>query len=131
MIYLDRKKKLKIIAVLLPILAVTGFIVLKVNIDFFLGLLPKICIFYEITGWQCTGCGNTRSVLALLRGDIIAALGYNISIPLIIFGLLLLYVELVTEAFGKKKLKLFPRKPLSWILFAIFMAGYFVLRNVV
>lgn len=27
------------------------------------------CMFHELTGWYCPGCGGSRSVAALLRGD--------------------------------------------------------------
>lgn len=40
------------------------------------------CLFYQITGWQCPGCGNSRAALALLRLDLKAALEYNLLFPL-------------------------------------------------
>ena len=40
------------------------------------------CLFYEITGLQCPGCGNTRATLALLRLDFRAMLSYNLTYPL-------------------------------------------------
>lgn len=40
------------------------------------------CLFHEITGLQCPGCGNSRAALALLRLDVISALRYNLLFPL-------------------------------------------------
>ena len=40
------------------------------------------CLFYQITGLQCPGCGNSRAVLSLLRLDFAAALSYNLLFPL-------------------------------------------------
>lgn len=40
------------------------------------------CLFYQITGLQCPGCGNTRAVLAMLRLDVKSALEYNLLFPL-------------------------------------------------
>ena len=40
------------------------------------------CLFYQITGLQCPGCGNSRAVLSLLRLDFAAALSYNFLFPL-------------------------------------------------
>ena len=35
------------------------------------------CLFYEITGLNCPGCGVTRMAMALLRFDITAAFEYH------------------------------------------------------
>jgi hypothetical protein len=40
------------------------------------------CLFYQITGWQCPGCSNSRAAMALLRLDFKGALGYNLLFPL-------------------------------------------------
>ncbi len=126
-----KNKKLKIIAVILPILAVTGFLVLKLNIDFFLSLLPKFCVFYITTGYQCFACGNTRSVLSILRGDIISAIKFNPAIPIILALLIMLYIELFALAFFDKKIKVVPRNTVFWIIFAVVLFLYYILRNFV
>lgn len=33
-----------------------------------LGLLTPACVFHEVTGWACPGCGSTRCVRYALRG---------------------------------------------------------------
>lgn len=35
------------------------------------------CLFREVTGLQCPGCGTSRMALALMRFDITAAFAYN------------------------------------------------------
>jgi hypothetical protein len=40
------------------------------------------CLFHQITGLQCPGCGNSRAALALMGLDIKGALGYNLLFPL-------------------------------------------------
>lgn len=36
-----------------------------------------LCVFYELTGLYCPGCGSGRAARALLRGDLAAAFGHN------------------------------------------------------
>ena len=44
---------------------------------------PAKCVFYELTGLFCPGCGSGRALYALLHFDIAAAAGYNcLFIPL-------------------------------------------------
>lgn len=86
------------------------------------------CLLYQLTGIYCTGCGMTRSVFALLNGDILLALRQNL---LIIVGLLAttwLYIELLFRAFGKKPPFTILKLRYLWIFLA-FMLIYTVLRN--
>ena len=46
-------------------------------------LFPK-CIFLQLTGFRCPGCGSQRVVHALLNGDIAAAFRYNAFLVLMI-----------------------------------------------
>jgi hypothetical protein len=40
------------------------------------GFYP-ICLFHQLTGWNCPGCGGTRAVYALLHGNFALALKDN------------------------------------------------------
>ncbi|MBQ8296732.1 MAG: DUF2752 domain-containing protein [Ruminococcus sp.] len=86
------------------------------------------CVFYISTGYYCPACGNTRSVLALLRGDLLSALSYNITPPLLLLGALLLYAELLCSVFGRS-IRLLPRKGAFWIVFGVCMLAYYIIRN--
>ena len=35
------------------------------------------CLFKELTGIPCPGCGMTRSVISMLRGDLFSAVHYS------------------------------------------------------
>jgi len=51
-----------------------------------LGGLPfPGCLFHAVSGWPCPGCGSTRAVLALARGDLGLAVWWN---PLTVAALL-------------------------------------------
>ena len=42
-----------------------------------LARFAPVCPFHALTGVPCPGCGSTRAVLALFRGDVAAAFGFN------------------------------------------------------
>ena len=50
----------------------------------------SVCFFKRITGIPCPSCGSTRSVLSLLKGDIIGALFWN---P---FGFILMVILVIS-----------------------------------
>ena len=94
----------------------------------FLGTLFPSCPSYTYLNIYCPGCGNTRSVQHLLKGDILGSIRFN-PIPLLgIILVMLAYIELITYVFGRHK-KIFPRnRALWWTLGAISLI-YFVVRN--
>jgi len=65
---------------------------------------PK-CIFHEITGLSCPGCGSQRAASALLHGHLLQAMDYNIlcvvSIPFILYSAFVF----CWNAFSDKKMK--------------------------
>ncbi|MBF0344841.1 MAG: DUF2752 domain-containing protein [Nitrospirae bacterium] len=54
-------------------------------------LFPS-CIFHDMTGLYCPGCGGTRALNCLLHGDIVAAFGYNqlmvVLVPVVMYVVL-------------------------------------------
>lgn len=100
--------------------------------DYIIGLkrfFPE-CSFHRLTGYWCSGCGNTRSVEALLHGHIFTAIRNNATMPFLSLLLILLYAENLGALFGRD-IKLLPRKWLFWgIVIGIFIV-YFIVRNFV
>jgi hypothetical protein len=48
--------------------------------------LPK-CVYHQLTGWHCPGCGFTRAMQALVQGNIPQAFAYNALWPLVMLML--------------------------------------------
>lgn len=58
-----------------------GIVVLNDVFHMQLANLMPPCLFHKITGLYCLGCGGTRAVFALVRGDIIKSLFYHPMVP--------------------------------------------------
>ena len=85
---------------------------------------PK-CIFHQATGLHCPGCGGTRAVRALLKGDLSLAIRSN---PMLIVG-----VPIMLTLIGIQRRRenttgiVSPRLTLA--LFTILVV-YFLARNI-
>lgn len=89
--------------------------------------LPK-CAIHLISGYYCPGCGNTRSVKCLIKGEFISAVRNNPLIPFLGIISILFYTENALALFGKG-VKLVPRSAVFWwSVFGLFLAFY-LLRN--
>ncbi len=64
------------------------------------------CIFNKVTGYCCPGCGGTRSIRALLKGDILRCL---YDYPPMLYGIVIYVVFMVRcflhKHFGMRKSK--------------------------
>jgi hypothetical protein len=90
------------------------------------------CLFYQLTGLHCPGCGAGRFMLAILRADPYAALRAQpllfISFPFLCYYVAKLYIAFV---FGRDVLP-FPRIRNRWfgITVAVVIIAYWILRNI-
>lgn len=120
-------KLAKLIMVIVPLLALFTYI--NKNIIINLGNKLPECYFHKATGYLCPACGNTRCIKALFKGHVLEALGYNITVPMLIIIAGMFYVEAVLYSFGKK-VRIFPR---SYVLLGVLLESlhlYYVMRNI-
>jgi hypothetical protein len=59
-----------------------------------------ICMFHQLTGWNCPGCGATRALYALLHGNFAMAIRDN---ALVVFTLAFFLVWLARFTFKKNR----------------------------
>lgn len=103
-----------------------GLLLTAIGLIYLYGIVPlfKIsipCIFHDLTGLYCSGCGMTRAANALLHGNLYQAFRYN----MIIFCLSpFLIVYFSSEHIGAKRLSK------ALLLLMLIMAFAFgILRN--
>ncbi|WP_419563409.1 DUF2752 domain-containing protein [Ruminococcus sp.] len=87
------------------------------------------CYIHHFTGLYCPGCGATRAVYALVNGDILLSLRQNAFLAVGIVIVLILYIQFVLRAFGKKINTFINTQGFIWIMFALLIV-YTILRNI-
>lgn len=87
------------------------------------------CIFHQLTGLYCPGCGISRMCISILRLDFLSALRYNSVIMFLLPVLLLMGMQLTVSYVktGNKQLSK-GQKVLVWIMSAILVL-FGVIRN--
>ena len=123
---MNRIKLYRIITILIPPAIIAAFI-MRDQLVALSEYFPK-CTFYSLFHLYCPSCGNTRSVLALLNGNILGSLRYNLSIAIITILSLLAYIEFAAFSFGKR-IRLLPRRLSFYICLIIIMVTYWIVRN--
>ena len=92
--------------------------------------IPVPCVFYQVTGLRCPGCGNTRAVLALLRLQFSEAIGYNLLFPAEILYILWVYFAAARRYWKEGKFSYRPPLPALDIIFLIVLLIWWIVRNI-
>lgn len=80
------------------------------------------CVFHQLTGFYCPGCGITRVVLSLLRLDFVQAFRYN--------PLLLILLPLSVMYFVTNKKQMIIRSNVIMAVMLIITVTFGLLRNI-
>jgi hypothetical protein len=76
---------------------------------------PSLCPFKLMTGLPCPGCGMTRSVVALLHGDLtVSAYFHPLGAPFVLAMLALAVADAVI--WSRHRRSGHPARPASWLL---------------
>lgn len=103
-----------------------GVVVLNDLFGIKLASLIPPCIFHKVTGLYCLGCGGTRAVFALVRGNIIKSLFFH---PFVVYTALVggwfmisQTIERVTK--GKVQIAMHFRMIYIWIGVALAVINF-------
>lgn len=99
-----------------------GAVLLLAHREWAIPLPP--CLFHQLSGWHCPGCGTGRAVVSLLEGRLLEAVGYN---PILVLAVPLLFCLLFR--FRPPIGWHVPEQRLSRVVLLV-VAAYWVLRNV-
>ncbi len=127
------EREIRILRRLLVGIACGGVLLVGLCCLYF-ALVPKFpflsvgCPVQRIFCLYCPGCGGTRAVKALLRGDLLTSVQSN---PVVIWGVALCiwqYIRMVRGYLHRDRACL--RIPAwSWISLIVVILGFFVVRN--
>ena len=90
------------------------------------------CPIRTVTGLQCPGCGFSRCVQAISRGDLLEALRQNVLIlgsSVLITGYLLLGLANPNAALLIRRFVQFHHRATTWLIF-VSVGGFTLLRNI-
>lgn len=91
------------------------------------GQMP--CLFQDLTGLYCPGCGGTRAVKALLKGDLLLSVLYHpIVIYLIFVAVLFAISYLIYRKTKNPKFRLYFDNKYAYIGIGIIVVN-FVVKN--
>jgi len=92
----------------------------------------SLCPFKLLTGLPCPGCGITKSIIFLYKGDIVRSLSYHIFGPLVILFCVVSLFVLTAEIITRKEYlyKLFYSTKLAYTL-GFVLASYHITRLVI
>jgi hypothetical protein len=111
--------------VLLPVLVLFLLLVLDPGAS---GLFPR-CVFHEVTGLHCFGCGGQRAVDAVLGGNVVQALSHNALVVLLLPVLFYSWFKLGMRRLGALALPdIYIKSTWIWGL-VIAVALFGILRN--
>lgn len=112
--------KIRDIIVLIVIFLIYAVLIIRFDIG-----IP--CVFYEITGLYCPGCGITRLCLSLFEGDVYQAFRYN---PIIFIDLPISFILFVLNIFFKNNKNIKKITDVIIIFLATITIIFGVIRNI-
>ena len=124
---MQKRTKHLIIANILVLLAVIGFIIVSY---IFMQTDTGKCTFLDKFKLYCPGCGGTRSLYALLQLNIIKSFVYNPAVPLGVATYIYYNVRAIIAIKRNDENYFIKQKYMIIPIVAIVIILYFVVRNI-
>ncbi len=125
---MNKRKALFIAGMVVVLLGVSYLLIhLIFHVDLYklTPLAHMKCGFRKLTGLYCPGCGGTRAVVALAKGQLLTSLYYH-PLPLYFAAL---YINFAVRYLFRKHLKPAKFRMIYVILLVVFLLGNWFLRN--
>ena len=115
---------------ILIILLILTIILILYSVLFHFGIVIP-CVFHELTGLYCPGCGVTRMIFSLLKLDFYQAFRYNILVFLFIPFILVCVIDFIIKKLNNKSDYLYQNiDDKVWIILLIITLLFGVVRNI-
>lgn len=89
------------------------------------------CRFRALTGYYCPGCGGTRAVDALIRGQIIASLRYHPAVLYVFIGVIIFSLSHTLNILTRKKIRaLLFRESFFYVMIGL-IALQWIIKNAI
>ena len=124
---LDSKRIRKLIlSLLIIIIMLIFFLYLNKNYGFY---IP--CLFHKLTNLYCPGCGITRCIVSLLKGNISEAFKYNQLVFILLPFLTVYFIYKIYLYLTNSQDKIIKKIPnITWIILLIITILFGILRNI-
>lgn len=120
------KRIIKLLLIILSLLMIV-FIYYLININYKI-FIP--CVFHEITGYYCPGCGITRCIFSIIRCDLYDAFCYNELVFILLPFLFIYEIYMVYLYIFDKKDNIINKIPnYIWIILIIIVITFGIIRN--
>lgn len=120
-----RKKRIK--KVLLSFFIITTILLIYFLICYKYSFLKIRCVFHEITGLNCPGCGISRMISSFIKLDFKSGIKYNYFLGYTFLILIFMIGYYIYSYINNKKIKY-----IEWfnILYLILLLSWGIIRNI-
>ncbi|MCD7824138.1 MAG: DUF2752 domain-containing protein [Oscillospiraceae bacterium] len=88
------------------------------------------CLFNQLTGYYCPGCGGTRAVISLLHINIIQSFIYHPFVPYVAIIAAIFMVSYTVSIISKGRIAYFRLRPIYFYISIALILINFAVKNI-